>query len=198
MCVEVLRAMLMMVLRPYLPQLDKCVCAYAVMSHVCQLVFVAQPRTGSQQPRMSYRADSEEFEEEEEEEEEENAKGLIVSREEGYKRQGRMGSSEDCVSRGSRRSSGSLDDGELSNSVQEDNGREKNNDGDQNTPVRRSSNSDDVGVKDCLSPPRQVSSGEFESDLDYNEEEEDQRRDRTIEKRGKQVCVCTYVRICVW
>ena len=165
------------------------------MTHVCQLVFVTQLRISRQQLRMSYRADSEEFEEEEEEEEEETTKTLVVVREEGYKRQGRMGSSEDCLSRESRRSSGSLDDERLSTSIREDNGRGKSKDGDQGAPVRRSSNSDEVGVKGCLSPPRQVSSGEFESDLDYNEEEEDQRRVRTVEKRGKQVCVRACVRV---
>ena len=150
---------------------------------------------------MSYRGDSEDIEEEEEEEEEDddkgNAKSLIKLGEKGN-RHGQIGSGEDRMSRGSRHSGGSFDDGQLSNNVKEDDSTGRNNDGDQDAPVRRSSNSDEAGAggKDRLSPPRQVSSGEFESDLDYNEEEDDQRKSRTVERRGKQVCDCMSSYVC--
>ena len=151
---------------------------------------------------MSYRADSEEFEEEEEEEEEEekgeegNTRSLVIAGEDGSKRQGGIGTGDMTgVSHGSRHSSGSCDDGELSTSDQDGNSRGRRAGVDQEAPVHRSSNSDEVGGdgKGCLSPPRHVSSGEFESDLDYIEEEDDQKKEKTVERRGNQVCVC----ICV-
>ena len=161
--------------------------------------------TSSWQQRMSYRAGSEEFEEEEEEEEEEekeegSARSLAVAGEDGSKRQGGLGTGEGGVNHESRRSSGSCDDGELSTSDQDGNSRGRSAGVDQESPVHhRSSNSDEVGGggKACLSPPRHVSSGEFESDLDYNEEEDDQKKEKTVERRGKQVCVCVCVRMCM-
>lgn len=155
---------------------------------------------------MAYRADSEEFEEEEEDEEEEEGgvkvqtesaeegevTSLIADGDENARGQNR---SEDSESRGSRHSSESFNDGQLSDSVHEDEGAVKNKSGDRDTPVCHSSNSDEVGAggQDHLSPPRMVSSGEFESDLDYNEEEDDQRKSRLAERRGRKVCGCVCV-----
>ena len=156
---------------------------------------------------MAYQGDSEDFEEEEEDEEEEGVKVHPESTEErdvtagDENAQGRSGG-EESESRGSKHSFEAIDDGQLSDSDHEDDGTGKNNDGDQGTPNCSSNNSDEVraGGLDRLSPPRMVSSGEFDSDLDYNEEEDDQRKSRPAERGERKVCgcVCVCARSCVW